>query len=101
MEKEMKEIYEKDTAVFYASIGNTLFFIWVYLTYIFEIDWVIAGVFHELLMIPMIIAAPVLLITSIWMLLQKPFQWTVVVSLVLTAFVTVAITYLFYRDFSS
>ena len=56
---------KRATTLLITSICNALFFIWIYLTYVYKITWIIASVFHELLMIPMILLAPVLLITSI------------------------------------
>jgi hypothetical protein len=48
-----------------SSIVNALFFLWIYATQVFMIDWVIAGVFHELFMLPMLLLAPSLFIVSL------------------------------------
>jgi hypothetical protein len=47
-----------------ASGINALFFVWVYITHVYEITWTIAGVFQELLLIPMLLLAPILVIMS-------------------------------------
>lgn len=80
--------------------GNALFFLWTYATHVYRIDWVVVGVFHELLIFPMIALAPLLFLLSIWWLLKKRFQWALMISLLISGIVTAIIVWLFYQDLS-
>jgi|GEM_PF-3387867 len=86
--------------VFVCSIGNALFFFWVYLTHLYKIDWVIAGVFHELLILPMILLVPLLFTASAILLFKKENRMLSAASFLITAAVTGVILWLFYRDLS-
>jgi len=82
------------------TIVNTLFFVWTYATHIFKIDWVIAGVLHELFIFPMIALSPVLFIASIIMLFKRRDTAIKITSLAVSTTVMFTITWLFYQDLS-
>ncbi|MEN8817185.1 MAG: hypothetical protein ABF274_10010 [Nonlabens sp.] len=83
-----------------ASISNALFFMWIYMTHIYNITWTIAGVIHELLMIPMLLLAPVLFIINFILMFKKQ-QWKwYLVSMVISGISTVSIIWQFHNSFS-
>jgi hypothetical protein len=82
-----------------ASGVNALFFIWIYITQVYNITWTIAGVFHELFVIPMLLLAPVLLVLSGYYIIKKLFLKTSVVSFLISLATTVYIVWMFYKDF--
>ncbi len=80
-----------------ASIINAAFFLWVYATHILEINWTVAGVIHELFIIPMILLAPVILLVSIgFMIAEKTFKRYAIPFLISLAVIAVIswVTYL-------
>lgn len=90
---------KKEKGLLIASITNALFFLWVYATYVFEITWTIAGVLHELLIIPMVLLAPVIVIVSIvFMIVEKTFKGYSIPFLISLAVIAV-ISWVTYLDF--
>ncbi len=81
------------------SICNALFFVWIYLTHIYDIIWTIAGVVHELLMIPMILLAPVLLVVSLFFVIKKQDLKMNFTSFLISFTTTATIVWLLYKDF--
>ncbi|MFB0905188.1 MAG: hypothetical protein QMB11_12460 [Nonlabens sp.] len=84
-----------------ASGINALFFVWVYITHVYEITWTIAGVFQELLLIPMLLLAPILVIMSIFLVVKKQDLRISLLSLLISASTTATIAWLFYKDFQN
>ncbi|MFT6096222.1 MAG: hypothetical protein ACJAXY_001063 [Nonlabens sp.] len=84
-----------------ASGINALFFVWVYTTHVYEITWTIAGVFQELLLIPMLLLAPILVIMSIFLVVKKQDLRISLLSLLISASTTATIAWLFYKDFQN
>lgn len=84
-----------------ASICNALFFVWIYMTHVYDITWTIAGVFHEVLMIPMLLLAPTLFITSLIFVFKKENVKIFALSLLISGTSTASILWLFYRDFQN
>ena len=81
------------------SIYNALFFVWIYLTHIYDIIWTITGVVHELLMIPMILLAPVLLVVSLFLVIKKQDLKMNFTSFLISFTTTATIVWLLYKDF--
>ncbi len=88
-----------DRYILGASVITLLFFTWIYVTYIFQIEWTIAGVIHELLMIPMILVAPILLFLSIRQVKKSGFNASNTASLIISCLITIVITSLFVAEF--
>jgi hypothetical protein len=82
-----------------ASICNALFFVWIYITHVYEINWTMAGVFHELLMIPMLLLAPVLLVVSVFLVIKKQDLKMNFISFLISFATTATIVWLLYKDF--
>ncbi|WP_405378537.1 hypothetical protein [Nonlabens sp. Asnod3-A02] len=82
-----------------ASILNALFFIWVYMTHVFEIKWTISGVIHELLMIPMLLLAPVLVLLSGIQIYKNGRSTYNVIALSISTIVLLGIIALFLKEF--
>lgn len=82
-----------------ASICNALFFLWIYISHVYHITWTIAGIIHELLMIPMLLLAPILfIVNSILMFKKQQWKWYLV-SIVISGVSTVSIIWQFYNNF--
>jgi hypothetical protein len=88
-------------ALWIASVVNALFFVWIYTTHVYEITWTIAGVFQELLLIPMLLLAPILVIMSIFLVVKKQDLRISLLSLLISASTTATIAWLFYKDFQN
>jgi hypothetical protein len=82
-----------------ASICNALFFVWIYITHVYKITWTMSGVFHELLMIPMLLLAPTLLAVSCFLMFKKQ-QWKwLLLSSIISGISTVSIIWLLFKEF--
>lgn len=96
--KGFKKIMNRDSMLLIATICNALFFVWVYATHEFHIKWVIAGVFHEMFMIPMLLMAPILMIVATIFLFQKENWIKNLISFLIAAIVTSIIIWIIYQD---
>ena len=83
-----------------ASICNALFFVWIYITHVYKITWTMSGVFHELLMIPMLLLAPVLFIVAFILIFKKQHWKWYLVSVVIGGISTACIIWQFHNSFS-
>jgi hypothetical protein len=83
-----------------ASICNALFFVWIYITHVYKITWTMSGVFHELLMIPMLLLAPTLLAGSCFLMFKKQHWKWHLVSVVISGISTACIIWQFHNSFS-
>ncbi len=82
---------KKRNILLIAGIVNATIFVWIYLTHLLKIKWDIAGVFHELLMIPMILLAPVLVLLSSLQIKKYGFKTINIISFIIPLLVTLLI----------
>ncbi|AGC76585.1 hypothetical protein LX97_01245 [Nonlabens dokdonensis] len=89
---------KKNKMILFMSIFNMLFFIWVYITHVFEMKWTIAGVMHEMLMLPMTLLAPVLVLFSGIQIYKNGRSTYNVIALSISAIITLGIIALFLKE---
>jgi hypothetical protein len=90
----------KKNGLLIASITNAVFFLWVYATHVFEITWTIAGVIHELFIIPMILLAPVILLVSIGFMIREKIVKPYAIPFLISLAVVTVISWNVYLDFA-
>ncbi|MFD1162946.1 hypothetical protein [Hwangdonia seohaensis] len=71
----MKKKYNIDKVIFCASVITSAFLLFIYLnSTVFKLNFVLIGVFQELLTIPSILAQPILLFLSLRRLIRIKFK---------------------------